>query len=147
MSKRQGLDMLWVANAIGFSVVTLCLTGCSGDSSAQPTSPAPTTSQSPTAAPVATNLLQVCDHAQDAFRSGDLGAAEQSKALSAELQGMIDVAEPDAGRVLRPMVEAADAIAADGRERARPALQQAENRAYRTLRQVCVRAGSQAWSG
>ena len=148
MSKRQGLDIMWVASAIGLAVVTLCLAGCGGDSSPQATSPAPaTTFQPPTAGPVAANLLQVCDHAQDAFRDGDLGDAEQSRALSAELQGMIDVAKPDVARALRPMTKAADAVAADGREQARPVLQRAENRAYRTLRHVCVRDGSQAWIG
>jgi hypothetical protein len=96
---------------------------------------------------VAANLLQVCDHAQDAFRAGDLGDAEQAKALSAELQGMIDVATPEAARMLGPMIEAADAIGADGKDRARPALQRAEDKAYRALRRGCIRAGSRAWGG
>jgi hypothetical protein len=96
---------------------------------------------------VAANLLQVCDHVQDAFRDGDLGDAEQAKALSAELQGMIDVATPDAARMLGPMIVAADAIGADGRDQARPALQRAENKAYRALRRECIRAGSRAWGG
>jgi len=89
----------------------------------------------------------VCDHVQDAFRSGGLDDAEQSRALSAELQGMIDVAEPEAAGVLRPMAEAAGAIASDGKERATPALRRAENQAYDKLQRMCVRAGSQAWSG
>jgi hypothetical protein len=147
MSKKQGLGGFWAASASGLAVVMLGLTDCGGDSSSQATSRAPATSQSPTAGPVAANLLQVCDHAQDAFRDGDLGDAEQAKALSFELQGMIDVAKPDAARVLHPMIEAADAVGADGRHQARPALRRAEQRAYGTLRRLCVRAGSEAWGG
>lgn len=147
MSKRQGLETVRVASVIGLMVVALCLSGCGGDSSTQATPQTPATSQPPTAGPVAANLLQVCDHAQDAFRSGDLGDAAQAMVLSAELQGMIDVAKLDAARVLRPMISAANAIVADGRDRARPALQQAENKAYRTLGRACVRAGSRAWGG
>ena len=147
MSKRQARAALWVASATGLAVMTLCLSGCDDDPTRQATSPAPAASQSPVVAPVAANLRQVCDHAPDAFRDGGLDDAEQNRALSAELQGMMDVAEPDAAQVLRPMAEAAGAIAADGRERARPALQRAENRAYSTLQRLCVRAGSQAWNG
>ena len=111
------------------------------------TSPSPTESTSPSATSVAANLLQVCDHAQDAFRSGDLGDAEQSRALASELQGILDVSEPDAAQVLRAMVAAAAAIAADGKAHARPALQRAEDRAFSKLQAVCVQAGSRAWSG
>ncbi len=59
---------------------------------------------------------------------------------------MIDVATPEGGRVLRSLAEAAGVIAVDGRERARPALQHALNRAYDELQQACVEAGSLAWS-
>ena len=86
-----------------------------------------------------------CDHAQDAFRDGDLGDADQASALSAELQGMIDVAKPGAARLLGPMIKAADAIAAGGRDQSRPALRQAEIKAYRVLGRACTRAGSRAW--
>jgi len=96
---------------------------------------------------VAANLLQVCDHAQDAFRAGDLDDAEQARALSAELQGMIDVAKPDAARMLNPMIEAADAIGAEGRDQARPTLRRAQNAVYRALQRECMQAGSQAWGG
>lgn len=82
MSKRQGLGTVRAGSAIGLAVLALCLTSCGGDSSARATPPASATSQAPTAGPVAANLLQVCDHAQDAFRSGDLGDDEQAKALS-----------------------------------------------------------------
>lgn len=146
MSKRQGRAALWVAIAIGLAVMTLCVGGCGDDPPRQATSPRPAASPSPAATPVAANLRQVCDHAPDAFRDGGLDDAEQSRALSAELQGMMDVAEPDAAQVLRPMAEAAVAIASDGRERAQPALQRAENRAYTELQRACVGAGSQAWS-
>jgi hypothetical protein len=133
-------------------VVSLCLIGCDDQSSPRSAAPPPSappprsTSPSPAARPAGANLLQLCDHAQDAFRSGDLDDAAQSSALSAELQGMMDVAEPDAAQVLRPLAEAAGAIAADGRVRARPSLQRAEDRAYSKLQRVCVRAGSDAWS-
>lgn len=147
MSKRQGRTCLWVSSVIGLVVMTLCLTGCENDPSPSAATPTPAASQSLAATPVAANLLQVCDHAQDAFRAGGLDDAEQSRALSAELQGMMDVAEPEAAQALRPMAEAAEAIAADGEARARPALQRAENQAYNTLERTCVRAGSQAWSG
>lgn len=127
------------------------LTGCAhGDTSdaAAPRSapPSATTSASAADTAVAANLLQLCDHAQDGFRSGGLGDATQNAALAAELQGMMDVADPEAAEVLRPMSEAAAAIAADGRDRARPALQRSEDRAYRTLRRACIKAGSQTWS-
>jgi len=94
---------------------------------------------------VAADVLQVCDHAQDAFRDRDLGDADQASALSAELQGMIDVAKPGAARLLGPMIKAADAIAAGGRDQSRPALRQAEIKAYRVLGRACTRAGSRAW--
>ncbi|WP_310530049.1 hypothetical protein, partial [Nocardioides sp.] len=109
-------------------------------------SPSATTSASAGATAVAANLLQVCDHAQDAFRSGGLDDAAQDAALAAELQGMMDVAEPDAVQLLRPMADAAAAIAVDGRARATPALQKTQTRAYRALRRACISAGSQAWS-
>jgi hypothetical protein len=67
------------------------------------------------------------------FRSGGLDDAEQSSALSAELQGMMDVANAEAAQVLRPMAEAAAAIAMDGKAQARPVLRRTENRAYREL--------------
>jgi hypothetical protein len=137
----------WVSAALVVMAVSLCLTGCADDSAPRSASPASTTLRLPAATPVAANLLQVCAHAQDAFRSGGLDDAEQSKALSAELQGMMDVADPGAAQALRPMAEAAGAIAADDRARARRALQRAENRAYGTLQRVCIGAGSQAWSG
>jgi hypothetical protein len=59
---------------------------------------------------------------------------------------MMDVANAEAAQVLRPMAEAAAAIAMDGKAQARPVLRRTENRAYRELRRACVRAGSQAWS-
>src|SRR5215218_8233851 len=146
MAKRHSRAAHWVATAGGLAVLTLCLAGCDDDPSPTAASQPPAASPTPAATPVAADLLQVCAHAQDAFRTGDLDDAEQSRALSAELQGMIDVADPEAAQVLRPMAAAADAIAADGRERAMPALQRGENRAYNQLRRTCLQAGSQAWS-
>lgn len=129
---------------------TLGLTGCvqSEPSDASPqgsAAPSATTSESTNDTAVAANLLQLCDHAQDAFRSGGLGDAAQGRALAAELQGMMDVAAPDAAEVLRPMAEAADAMGADGQSRATPELQRRQDRAYRALRRACVSAGSQVW--
>ena len=112
--------------------------GCASASEKQ--SP-PAASASPSA--VAANLLQVCDHVPDAFRDGSPNETEQAKALSAELQGMIDTAQPEAANMLGPMVDAAEAMASA--ERDRPALRQGEHRAYNRLRRDCVRAGSQAW--
>jgi len=103
----------------------------------------PAASASPAA--VAANLLQVCDHAPDAFRDGSPNETEQAKALSAELQGMIDTAEPAAAKLLGPMVDAADAMASAEREADGSALRRGEHRAYERLRHACVRAGSQAW--
>jgi hypothetical protein len=116
------------------------LAGCAFDSGdeAGPAAPA-----SPSA--VAANVLQVCDHAPDAFRDGSPNETEQAKALSAELQGIIDTAEPAAAELLGPMVDAADAMASAEREADRPPLRRAEHRAYAKLRHACVRAGSQAW--
>jgi hypothetical protein len=131
---------------IGVALVSLGVTGCGDDQPRTASTPSAAPSPSATATAVAANLLQLCDHAQDAFRSGGLGDAEQRRALSAELQGMIDVADPEAAQVLRPMAEAAAAIAMDGQERARPILRQAENRAYRELQRVCRGAGSQSWA-
>ena len=131
--------------ALGLSAA---LTGCAADSDQQShtaASPSPASSPPAVATAVAANLLQVCDHVPDAFRSGSLNETEQARALSAELQGMIDTAEPTAAQVLRPMVEAADAMGSEESERARPVLRHAESRAYTQLRRICVRAGSQAW--
>lgn len=147
MSTRDARAALWVASVAGVAAIMICLAGCDGDRSPRAASSIPAASSAPTATAVAANLLQVCDHAQDAFRSGDLDDAEQSRVLSAELRGMMDVAEPEAAELLRSMAEVADAIAAVGSERARPALQRAENRAYNKLQRTCVRAGSQAWNG
>jgi cell division septum initiation protein DivIVA len=135
----QGAVAFWTR---GIAALGLCasLIGCASDSHEQSS---PVASASPSA--VAANLLQVCDHVQDAFRDGSPNETEQAKALSAELQGMIDTAEPAAAEVLGPMIDAADAMASAERERDRPALRQAEHHAYNTLRGVCVRAGSQAW--
>lgn len=132
-------------------LAALGLTGCDenktlGTSTPKSASPSATTSGPAGATAVAANILQLCDHAQDAFRSGGLDDAAQNAALAAELQGMMDVADPDAAQVLRPMSEAAAAIAADGRAKAEPALQKAEEQAYRALRRACISAGSQAWS-
>ena len=115
-------------------------TGCPSDRAEQAS---PTPSASPSA--VAANLLHVCDHVPDAFRDGSPNETEQAKALSAELQGIIDTAEPAAAKLLRSMVDAADAMASAQREGDRPALRQAEHRAYEGLLRACVRAGSQAW--
>ncbi|TGN64274.1 hypothetical protein EXE59_10165 [Nocardioides eburneiflavus] len=132
----------------------LALSGCeqvdpSAASGAKP-APSSATTQSESAGATATavpaNLLHVCDHVQDAFRSGSLDDAAQNRALASELQGMIDVADPDAAQMLRPMAEAAAAIGADGRSRAAPRLQRAQGRAYRALRRTCISAGSQAWN-
>ena len=150
MSRKKRLDAPGWASVIGVAVITFSLTGCDSGSSPQaadpPSSLAETAARSPAATPIAADLLQVCDHVQAAFRSGGLNDADQARALSAELQGMIDVARPEAAQVLRPMVEAADAIAADGQARAQAALGQAQNDAFDQLRRVCLRAGSQAWS-
>lgn len=116
------------------------LVGCASDSDEHAT---PRASASPSA--VAANLRQVCDHAPDAFRDGSPSETEQAKALSSELQGMIDTAEPAAARLLGPVVDAADAMASAQREADRPALRQAEHRAQERLRRTCVIAGSQAW--
>ncbi|NPC96266.1 hypothetical protein [Nocardioides sp. zg-DK7169] len=96
-------------------------------------------------AATAANFLHVCDHVQDAFRSGGLNDADQARGLAAELQGMADVADPEAARALGPLLKATDAIAADGKALARPTLQQAQWDASERLRRVCVTAGSQAW--
>jgi hypothetical protein len=141
-------SFLLVAIASG----VLALTGCeeADPSAASGAKPAPsvatTQSESPGATAVPANLLHVCDHVQDAFRSGSLDDAAQNRALASELQGMIDVADPDAAQVLRPMAEAAAAIGIDGRPRAVPRLQRAQSRAYRALRRTCISAGSQAWN-
>jgi hypothetical protein len=129
------------------ALTALALAGCEqGDSSVSsiPHS-ASTSATAPAATAVAANLLQLCDHVQEAFRSGTLNDADQNRALASELQGMMDVAEPGAAQVLRPMAEAAGAIAVDGRDKARPELQKAMTRAYRALRRACISAGSQAW--
>jgi len=128
---------LRVLAALGLSAV---LAGCAFNSgeTARPVAPA-----SPSA--VAANLLQVCDHAQDAFRAGSVNETEQYAALSSELQGMIDTGEPAAAKVLQPMVDAADAMAAAEGEQERSALRDAEHHAYNELRRVCVQAGSQVW--
>jgi hypothetical protein len=141
---------------VSFLLVTiasgmLALNGCeqvepSAASGSRPTPSSVTTpSESAGATAVPANLLHVCDHVQDAFRSGSLDDAAQNRALASELQGMIDVADPDAAQVLRPMAEAAAAIGADGRSRAAPRLQRAQGRAYRELRRTCISAGSQTW--
>jgi hypothetical protein len=142
------VSFLLVAIASGM----LALTGCeqvdpstaSGPKSAS--SSATTQSESAGATAVPANLLHVCNHVQDAFRSGSLDDAAQNHALASELQGMIDVAAPDAAQMLRPMAETAAAIGADGRSRAAPRLQRAQRRAYRALRRTCISAGSPAWN-
>lgn len=96
--------------------------------------------------PIPANLRQVCDHVQDAFRAGGRSDRAQNNALAAELQGMIDVADRRSAAALRPMSEAADAIATSTSADARPALRLQEDRAYRALRRACIRAGSHAWS-
>ena len=132
------------ATALGRGIVVLglnvALIGCASGSDQQSPPAAPT---SPSA--VAANLLQVCDHAQDACRDGSANETEQYKALSSELQGMIDTGEPAAARVLQPMVDAADAMAAAKGGRERSAVRDAEHGAYNELRRVCVQAGSQTW--
>jgi hypothetical protein len=144
MSTLQKRIALWVASATGLASM-LGLAGCDDDPLPQAATPTAVASP-PAATPVAANLRQVCDHVQDAFRAGALDDAEQNRALSGELLGMMDVAEPEAAQVLRPMAEAAAAIAGDGKKRARPALQRAANQAYDELQRGCVRAGSEAWS-
>ncbi|CAM3658791.1 hypothetical protein [Nocardioides zeicaulis] len=135
---------------LGVALIVLALAGCGQDD--VPGDPAPSsgttsasTSPAPTATAVAANVVQLCDHAQDAFRSGSLTAVDQNRSLASELHGMMDVAEPSAAEVLRPMAEAADAIALDGRDRPRPELQQAMDQAFDALRQACTSAGSSAW--
>lgn len=128
---RQALAALALGAAIA---------GCAFDSGENAVA-AP--SASPSA--VAANLLQVCDHAQDAFRDGSANETEQYRALSSELQGMIDTGDAAAARALQPVVDAADAMAAAKGEQERSALREAEHRAYNELRQVCVQAGSQVW--
>jgi hypothetical protein len=120
--------------------LNVALIGCASRNDQESPPEAPT---SPSA--VAANLLQVCNHAQDAFRDGSANETEQYRALSSELQGMIDTGEPAAAEVLQPMVDAADAMAATKGERERSALRDAEHRAYNELRRVCVQAGSQVW--
>ena len=126
-----------VLPALGLCAV---LAGCASGSG-EATRPA--ASASPSA--VAANLLQVCDHAPDAFRDGSRNETEQYKALSSELQGIIDTAEPAAAELLGPMVNAADAMASGRREADKPELRQAVHRAYARLRSACIRAGSKAW--
>ena len=148
MTKNHRVVARGWARAIGVAAIALSLAACGGGSSpvtADPTQRPSSTQVSATPTALAANLLQVCDHAQDAFRSGGLNDADQARALSAELQGMIDVAQPEAAQMLQSMVRAADAIAADGRTQARPALQQAQDDAYDQLQTVCVRAGSRVW--
>lgn len=103
----------------------------------------PAASASPSA--VAANVLHVCDHAQDAFRDGSANQTEQYRALSSELQGMIDTGDAAAAKVLQPMVDAADAMAAAKGERERSSLRDAEHRAYNELRKVCIQAGTKVW--
>src|SRR5262249_5126728 len=116
------------------------LAGCALDSGENAR---PTASASPSAG--AASPLPVCRPAPDAFRDGSPNETEEAMALSAELQGIIDTAEPAAAELLGPMVDAADAMASAQREADRPALRRAEHRAYESLRRACVRAGSQAW--
>ncbi len=146
MSKRPRSGTTGIASGVCLAVLALSLAAYGDDPSSQA---APQIAhvhvQTHPSGPVAADVLQVCDHAQDAFRDGDLGDADQASALSAELQGMIDVAKPGAARLLGPMIQAADAIAADGKDQSRPALRQAENKAYRVLGRACTRAGSRAW--
>ena len=104
------------ATAWGRGIVVLglnvALIGCTSRSDQQSPSAAPTSLSA-----VAANLLQVCDHAQDAFRDGSANETEQYRAPSSELQGMIDTGEPAAAEVLQPMVDAADG---DGRREGEP---------------------------
>jgi hypothetical protein len=120
--------------------LNVALIGCTSRSDQQSPSAAPTSLSA-----VAANLLQVCDHAQVTFRDGSTNETEQYRALSSELQGMIDTGEPAAAEVLQPMVDAADAMAAAKGERERSALRDAEHRAYNELLRVCVQEGSQVW--
>jgi len=137
-----GMHIAATASGRGIVVLGLnvALIGCASGSDQQSPLAAPT---SPAA--VAANLLQVCDHAQDAFRDGSANETEQYRTLSSELQGMIDTGEPATAEVLQPMVDAADAMAAAKGNRERSALCDAEHRAYDQLRRVCVQAGSQLW--
>lgn len=137
------------AVAVGGAAIAFALAGCSTGSADAPldASPSPTAVQTQPSVQAATaaNLLHVCDHVQDAFRSGGLNDADQARGLAAELQGMVDVADPEAARALGPLLKATDAIAADGKALVRPTLQQAQWDASERLRRVCVAAGSQAW--
>ena len=146
MHTKGRVPVLLVAIASG----VLALSGCQQADPAAASGPKPAASSATTpsesAGAVAANLLHVCDHVQDAFRSGGLDDAAQNRALASALQGMIDVAEADAAQMLRPMAEAAAAIGVDGRSRAEPRLQRAQSRAYRALRSTCISAGSQAWN-
>lgn len=148
MHTKGRVPVLLMAIASGM----LALTGCQQTDPAAASGPKPaassatTQSESAGADAVPANLLHVCDHVQDAFRSGGLDDAAQNRALASELQGMIDVAEADAAQMLRPMAEAAAAIGADGRSPAEPSLQKAQSRAYDALRSTCISAGSQAWN-
>ncbi len=121
-----------------------------GDDRAAPTGPSMPVSSTrvPSARPaaVAANLLEICDHVQEAFRDGGLGDADQDAGLATELTGMTEVAQPAAAKALRPLIAAAQAIAADGRDAARPRLRRAENQAVERLQRACVAAGSTAWS-
>jgi len=132
------------ATALGRGIVVLglnvALTGCASGSDQPSPAAGPA---SPSA--IAANLLQACDHAQDPFRDGSVNETEKYRALSSELQGMIDTGETAAARVLQPMVNAADAMAAANGERERSALRDAEHRSYNELRRLCVQAGSQVW--
>ena len=48
-----------------------------------------------------------CCASPDAFRSGSLSETEEAMALSAELQGMIDTAQPKVARALQLLHEMA----------------------------------------
>lgn len=156
MSRWRGPASRWTTVVAALAVVSVCMTGCESQDSEAPAmsatprpsglpSSASRPSKSPSSAAVAANVLQVCKHAFEAFRSGGLGDADQMDGLEVELQGMMDVSEHEADQVLRPLQAAAQAIAADGRDLARTALQKRFNRAYYDLARTCRRAGSHVW--
>jgi hypothetical protein len=134
----------WSIAALGLSAALL---GCAADRDGQsPSAVSPSAASSPPAVGTAVpaNLLHVCNHVPDAFRSGSLSETEEAMALSAELQGMVDTAQPKVARVLQPMVDAADAMASAENGQSRAVLRHAESRAHYQLRRVCVQAGSRA---
>lgn len=136
-----------------FSGLALTLSGCASDPS--PAEEPPVADATPTPAAevaVAANLLQICDHAPQAFGSGDLSVADQARGRGAYLRGLADVADDEAASLLQPVIQLEDVILAaaaeietDPNSAASKALQQAEDDAFLTLQSACVDAGSRVW--